>query len=194
MAETNASASPKSFKDDFSLFVLKTAIDELRSIQLNGHQQQISAIKQSIYLLMTIATAVCAVVTCTPFWNGLDAPLSNAGNGCVLMFGLAFAICGVGFCYGVYALFGEKGGILCHDSEPYTELMQSATDDDQSRYKCAVWACHLEASIQIASENVSKKGKKVRILNGIVLAAGFVFAVAICMSFLFTFFASSVQL
>lgn len=164
-------------KDSYSTFygfcdvLIDKAFEERKYFSIDLYSSQISNIKQLIYLCATSATAISAVIVCTPYWAGDSAPLVE-NSLCFTLLIIGFILCIIGIFYGVYALRGEQGGILPLPLESYLDLASEAygTNDSLKTYDAKMKLLNsLDQCIDFFRDKTTVKAKKIRTINMILM-------------------------
>lgn len=179
--ETSNAPENGSYKDFYAFcdVLITRAFEERRYFSIDLYSAQIANIKQLIYLCATAATAISAVIVCTPYWAGESAPLVG-NNLCFTLLIVGFLLCISGLFYGVFALRGEQGGILPLPLESYLGVASEAygTDDSLKTYEAKMKLLDsLDQCIDFYKNKTTIKAKKIRKIN-LVLMVGIGCAVA----------------
>ncbi|WP_289172445.1 hypothetical protein [uncultured Parasutterella sp.] len=159
--------------------LINKAFEERKYFSIDLYSAQIANIKQLIYLCATAATAISAVIVCTPYWAGDSATLTS-NNLCFILLIIGFTLCITGLFYGVYALRGEQGGILPLPLDSYLDAASEAygTDSSFKTYEAKMKLLNsLDQCIDFFRDKTTIKAKKIRIIN-LVLMMGIGCAVA----------------
>lgn len=181
MEETSNSPRSDNYESFYSFcdVLINKAFEERKYFSIDLYSAQIANIKQLIYLCATAATAISAVIVCTPYWAGNSAPL--VGNSlCFTLLLIGFLLCIAGLFYGVFALRGEQGGILPLPLESYLDAASEAygTDDSLKTYEAKMKLLNrLDECIDFFKNKTSIKAKKIRVIN-LILMIGIGCAVA----------------
>lgn len=171
--ECSSTYSPDGYSDFYAFcdILLKQAFEERKYFSIDLYNSQISHIKQLIYLCATGATAISAVIVCTPYWGGNKAML--VGNSfCFSLLIIAFASCILGLFYGVFSLRGEHNGFHPIPVGSYLDLATDAHGDNKSQkvYESKMKLLNeLDHCIDFFKNKTTIKAKKIRILNTILM-------------------------
>lgn len=188
-AETGKKGSFRNTYKEHEAFtekMLKIALDERKMLAIDRHNLQIGHIRQSLYLSITLAGAVCAVAACTPYFNSKPV-FSDAALWQVLMLGAALTLCIGAFLYGAYSLRGEIDGrvpkldFMCPGVENFVDIVNWTHHPDgsgQADEMQGVFLSHVTMIVQEHYQMMEMKARKIRNLNAIVLAAASVAAIA----------------
>lgn len=172
--ECSSTYSPDDGYSDFYAFcdiLLKQAFEERKYFSIDLYNSQISNIKQLIYLCATVATAISAVIVCTPYWGG-DKAMLVKNSFCFSLLIIAFGFCILGLFYGVFSLRGEQKGVLPLPVGSYLDLATDAYGDNRSQkvYETKMELLNkLDECIDFFKNKTSIKAKKIRIINTILM-------------------------
>ena len=154
-------------------FALKVAIDEYKLMRFDRDASQSSYIKQSLYLTLSMSAVLGAIISQTPYLSP-DALLHGATGLHLLGLCLSIALCLFAFAYGVWCLRGENYGQVPVVANSFSEYVATAYGDDESPNTDQAkldWLDSLDKSIEEVEKNITKKGRKIRLLNKVILSA-----------------------
>ena len=154
--------------------VIKAAQEEHKLLCVDRYNQQIGHIRHAIGAAVTTATAVCTVVTFTPFWNVEKASLMGATWWHMILFAFSFLLSAAAFAYGIYALRGENSGTVLPLCDSFIDLADLAYGAD-GQYKAleakTAMLSSLEENINEWRSRMNTKGIKIRRLNAMLIGA-----------------------
>lgn len=188
-AETGKKSSFRNTYKEHEAFtekMLKIALDERKMLAIDRHNLQLTHIRQSLYLSITLAGAVCTVAACTPYFNNKPV-FADAALWQVLMLGTALVLCIGAFLYGAYSLRGEIDGrvpkldFMCPGVENFVDIVNWTHHPDgtgQADEMQGIFLSHVTMIVQEHYRMMEMKARKIRNLNAIVFAAASIAAIA----------------
>lgn len=129
--ETQTTSGNPSYSEYFAFTdtLLREALAEKRYLSVDLYHEQISHIKQLIYLAATVTTALAGVIVCTPYWNGKDA-LFVENDFCLALILFAALIGILSFLFGAYCLRGEGDGTIPAETVSFLDRASDAYKPD----------------------------------------------------------------
>lgn len=174
-AEKAESSRNLSYSEYYRLVdvVLKASLDELKLRSIDRRLAQDAKLRQILYLSITIAAAIGAIVTLTPYWNPVSAVLVQAQLWHMVLLAISFVICSVAFCFGVWALMGERGGAVPMVYSYGNILVDGYGEDGSGRaYEAMLsWIERNDEDLEEYAQIIEAKAKKIRALNWMLVCA-----------------------
>lgn len=172
---SNSSKNDDTYNEYYKLtdVVVEAALDELKIRSIDRRSAQDAKIRQLIYLCITLCAAIGTVITMTQYWGGPGAVLHATQPWQLFGLCVSFLLCVAGFIYGVWALKGENDGTV-PIVEKYAQILRDGYGPDGSgkAYEATIsWLQQTDEALDEYRDLISKKAKKIRTLNKLVLCA-----------------------
>ena len=172
--------------EDLRKDLLKAALDERKMFSIDRHNIQITHIRQSLYLSITMAGAICTVAANTPFFS--KTPIFSGGSA-LMVFGLGIALflCLTVFCFGAFALRGERDGRrfkldnIGAGAEDFVQIANLACkpDGDGTAEKVrGIFLSHVSKCLKECYDDAGKKASKIRLLNTLIVCAAVIASIS----------------
>lgn len=169
----NATQQESSWKEyeAFTDVVLNKLLDEHKLFSSDHHKLQLDIVKNYLWLAAIVASAVGAVLSTKEF-KLTELSSSDAISLSALMFSALLAC--VAFIKGTRLLLGERGGLQPVITPSYYALLEKAYGDDESQKTFIAkqeWISELEGAVIYLRTIHTEKAKKIRELNGYLVAS-----------------------
>ena len=164
--------------------VVDYAVAEMKMFLCDCHAVQLAQVRQALYLSITLAGAVCAVVANTTFLGKPDAILKCSEAWPIALMGVAFLLAVATFIIGVCALRGERRNRQISFTGNYANTVLHDESADVTRLHLLD---HLSTMKQGFIRDIDAKGGKIRWANALLIATALTAAVGTFSIFVTTY-------